>query len=106
MNQATKEPKPNSIDKYLKLIGWLKKRYSKDGMIQVNLPGGEPTRYTLLEWAAAEKYLKCYQHSMRGAVRDFMDKAKKHHASPFDLPILERYNAAKYMVSCMIDGVK
>lgn len=84
------------IDKYLKIIEYLQKRYSKDGYIQLNKRGGEPTKYKLLEWAAAEKYLKCYKHSMYGAVKDFISKAEAHHMAPYDLPILEQYNLAKY----------
>ena len=95
----------DDIDKYLKLIYWLKARYvDEDGYIKINLPGGEPTPYTVLEWAAAEKYLNCYKHSMYGAVKDFIKKAEKHHASPFDRPILEQYNLAKLSLLARLEA--
>lgn len=95
----------DDIDKYLKLIEWLKARYvDDDGNIKIILPGGKPSRYTVLEWAAAEKYLNCYKHSMSGAVRDFLKKAEEHHASPFDLPILKQYNLAKLSVLVKLEA--
>jgi len=43
-------------DKYLKIVTWLRKRYTKNGMLVIE-KGGSPSKYTRLETLAWLKYM-------------------------------------------------
>lgn len=47
------------FDRYLKIVYWARERYTKNNWLPLNIIGGRPSPYSLIEDAAAEKYLGC-----------------------------------------------
>jgi hypothetical protein len=46
------------VDRYLRIVYWARRRYSRNGAWLVRGAGGAPSRYTLIEDAAAAKLLR------------------------------------------------
>lgn len=46
-----------SVDKYLRLVQWARKRYTKAGALVISI-GGRPSIYSLIEQAAWARYME------------------------------------------------
>jgi hypothetical protein len=56
---------PNRFDRYLAIIHWLRRRYTRDGRLTISV-GGIPSAFSRLELAFARRYLRIHSESIRG----------------------------------------